>query len=66
MENTKKLIYLDNAATTQVDEQVFEAMKPYFCELYANPSSVYSFAGKASKAVEEAREQIASLLHAKA
>lgn len=62
----KRLIYLDNAATTQVDEEVFEAMKPYFCELYANPSSVYSFAGKAAKAVEEAREQIAHLIHAKA
>ena len=65
MEHTKKLIYLDNAATTQVDEEVFEAMKPYFCELYANPSSIYSFAGQASKAVEEAREQIAHLIHAK-
>ena len=65
MENTKKLIYLDNAATTQVDEEVFEAMKPYFCELYANPSSVYSFAGQAARAVENAREQIAHLINAK-
>ena len=66
MEDTKKLIYLDNAATTQVDSEVFEAMKPYFCELYANPSSVYSFAGKAAKAVEDARAQIAHLINAKA
>ncbi|MCI7100030.1 MAG: cysteine desulfurase NifS [Lachnospiraceae bacterium] len=66
MEDTKKLIYLDNAATTQVDSEVFEAMKPYFCGLYANPSSVYSFAGKAAKAVEDAREQIAHLINAKA
>lgn len=65
MEADKKLIYLDNAATTQVDEAVFEAMKPYFCEIYANPSSIYSFAGKAAEAVETAREQIAELIHAK-
>lgn len=65
MEADKKLIYLDNAATTQVDEAVFEAMKPYFCELYANPSSIYSFAGKAAEAVETARAQIAELIHAK-
>ncbi len=64
MEGTKKLIYLDNAATTMVHEEVFESMKPYFCEFYANPSSIYSFAGKAAKAVEEARTQIANLIHA--
>lgn len=66
MTNAKKLIYLDNAATTQVDEEVFETMKPYFCELYANPSSIYSFAGQSSKAVEDAREKIAHLINAKA
>lgn len=59
------LIYLDNAATTAVRPEVFEAMKPYFMENYANPSSVYSFAGKAKKAVDDAREQIAEILHAK-
>lgn len=66
MGSTKKIIYLDNAATTQVDEEVFEAMKPYFCEFYANPSSIYSFAGQAAKAVEDAREKVAHLIHAKA
>ncbi|MDY3908812.1 MAG: cysteine desulfurase NifS [Eubacterium sp.] len=60
-----ELIYLDNAATTAVKPEVFEAMKPYFMENYSNPSSVYSFAGKAKKAVEDAREQIASVLNAK-
>lgn len=59
-----ELIYLDNAATTAVIPEVFEAMKPYFMENYSNPSSVYSFAGKAKKAVEDAREQIASLIDA--
>lgn len=59
------LIYLDNAATTVVKPEVFEAMKPYFMENYANPSSVYSFAGKAKKAVDDAREQLAEILNAK-
>lgn len=58
------MIYLDNAATTKVSEEVFEAMKPYFCEQYANPSAIYSFAGKAMKAVEESRKSIADLIGA--
>lgn len=61
-----KLIYLDNAATTPVKPQVFEAMKPYFEELYGNPSSIYTFAGKSKKAIEEAREIIAGFIGAKA
>lgn len=60
-----KLIYLDNAATTVVKPEVVEAMKPYFDELYGNAASVYRFAGKASKAVSEARSIIASYLGAK-
>lgn len=59
-----EMIYLDNAATTAVTPEVFEAMKPYFMENYSNPSSVYSFAGKAKKAVEDAREEIAKALNA--
>ncbi len=62
----KELIYLDNAATTKMAPEVFEAMKPYFLENYSNPSSVYSFAQKSKSAVEEAREQIAGMLGAKA
>ena len=58
-------IYLDNAATTQMHPEVFEAMKPYFTECYANPSSVYSFAGEASKAVSRAREALAKVVGAK-
>ena len=60
-----KLIYLDNAATTAVHPEVFESMKPYFTEFYGNPSSIYGFAAKSRKAVETARHQVASLLHAK-
>lgn len=61
-----QLIYLDNAATTSVKPEVFEAMKPYFLENYSNPSSVYSFAGKAKKVMEDARESIATSLGATA
>lgn len=60
-----KLIYLDNNATTAVDEKVLEAMIPYLKDDYANPSSIYSFAGKAKKAVEEARGQVRDFLNAK-
>ncbi len=61
-----RLIYLDNAATTKVYPEVFEAMKPYFTECYGNPSSVYGFASKSKKAVEDARETVAKFLGAKA
>lgn len=59
------MIYLDNAATTKIDHEVYEAMKPYFEEQYGNPSSIYSFAGKSKKALDEARETVASFLGAK-
>ena len=59
------LIYLDNAATTQVHPQVLEAMLPFFTEEYGNPSAFYRFSQNAKKAVEEAREQIAKLIGAK-
>lgn len=58
------MIYLDNAATTKVSEEVFDAMKLYFCEQYANPSAIYSFAGEGMKAVDEARRAIADLIGA--
>lgn len=53
-----KLVYLDNNATTKVDEKVLEAMLPYFSQYYGNPSSIYEFGGKNSNAIKEAREQI--------
>ena len=45
----KKLIYLDNAATTKTSEEVVAAMLPYFTEYYGNPSSVYEFASESKK-----------------
>jgi len=62
--NMKKLIYLDNAATTKTSEEVVAAMLPYFTEYYGNPSSVYEFAGESKKAVSNARRTIAETLGA--
>ena len=61
----KKVIYLDNAATTKVAPEVVEAMLPYFTENYGNPSSVYSFAAKNKEAITRQREVIADALGAK-
>lgn len=58
-------IYLDNAATTKVSEEVLQEMLPYFRETYANPSAVYGSAGEAKRAVKAAREQSAALIGAK-
>lgn len=62
----KHRIYLDNAATTKMEHEVFEAMKPYFDEEYANPSSSHRFAGTVRAKVDEARESIADFIGAKA
>jgi cysteine desulfurase len=55
-------IYFDNNATTKVAEEVLEEMKPLFCELYGNPSSMHTFGGQIGRRVRQAREQVASLL----
>ncbi len=59
-----KEIYLDNNATTRVDDAVFEEMRPYFCELYGNPSSMHFFGGQVQQKVNEARDRVAGLLGA--
>lgn len=66
MSDTDKIIYLDNAATTQVYPEVLEAMTPFFTEYYGNPSSIYTFAGKASEAVNKARGILAQGINARA
>lgn len=58
------LIYADNAATTQMDTDAFEAMKPYLLQEYGNVSQPYSFARQPKKAIQEARETIASCIGA--
>lgn len=59
-----ELIYLDNAATTAVRPEVVKAMLPFFTENFGNPSSVYDFAAKNKKAVNDSRQIIADALHA--
>ena len=58
-------IYLDNAATTRMKEEVLQEMLPFFRETYANPSAIYGFAGEAKRAVRLARERAAALIGAK-
>ncbi|MGF1480529.1 MAG: cysteine desulfurase NifS [Cyanophyceae cyanobacterium] len=57
-------IYLDNNATTKIDEEVLAAMLPYLSTYYGNPSSMHTFGGQLGRAVREARAQVASLLGA--
>jgi len=57
-------IYLDNAATTRLDEEVIEAMLPYMREHFGNPSSIHSYGRITRAAIEKARKTIANLLHA--
>ncbi|MDD2319585.1 MAG: cysteine desulfurase NifS [Geobacteraceae bacterium] len=59
-----KEIYFDNNATTKVDEAVFEEIRPYFCELYGNPSSMHFFGGQVQRKIDEARNRTAALLGA--
>ena len=56
-------IYLDNSATTKLDEEVLKAMLPYLTENYGNPSSIYKIGRENRKAVEEAREKVAKILN---
>ena len=57
-------IYMDDAATTKVDERVKESMDEYFSEKYGNPSSLHKMGREASKAIKRARERTASLIGA--
>ena len=59
------MIYFDNAATTAVDDDVFQEMLPYLKEQYGNPSSLYSLGRNAKKAIEQARNRCAKALNCK-
>lgn len=58
------MIYLDNAATTKVDPDVFTAMLPYLTDHYGNPSTMYALGREAKAAVEKARCQVAQFINA--
>jgi len=62
MADKPRTIYLDNNATTRVADEVLEAIRPYFCDLYGNPSSMHAFGGQIAQEVRQAREQVADLL----
>ena len=57
-------IYFDNAATTPLDPEVFEVMKPFFTEKFGNPSSIYSYGRETRMAIENARKSVAKILNA--
>ncbi|MHC4394513.1 MAG: cysteine desulfurase NifS [Planctomycetota bacterium] len=57
-----KTVYFDNNATTKVAEEVLEAMKPFFCQLYGNPSSMHTFGGQIGIKIRQARQHVAALL----
>jgi len=57
-----KTIYFDNNATTKMAEEVLQEMKPFFCQLYGNPSSMHTFGGQVGRRIRHAREQVAALL----
>ena len=59
-----RLIYLDNNATTKVDEKVLDEMLPYFSENYANPGGMYDFAGKVGRKIADAREAVKEFMGA--
>lgn len=58
-------IYLDNAATTRLDERVLEKMLPFFCENFGNPSAGYRRARLAESALDKARARVAGLINAR-
>ncbi len=64
LSNAKKMIYADHAATTALDPDAFETMKPFLLSEYGNASQPYSFSRKSKIALKKAREQIASCIHA--
>lgn len=58
-------IYLDNSATTRIDDRVLEEMLPYLKSNYGNASSLYSLGRESKKAIEDARDKVAKILNCK-
>lgn len=62
-DDAKRTIYLDHAATTAVDPRVVEAMLPFWTEHYGNASSIYALGREANRAMDNARQAVADILH---
>ena len=62
MSTTLKLVYMDHAGTTALDPRVLEVMQPYFSERFGNPSSMHTIGQEARRALDDARERVASIL----
>ncbi len=62
----RNLIYLDNAATTKINQVVYQEMQPYLLDCYGNPSSPYTLATKSKKALKDSRAVIADFIGSKA
>jgi len=60
-----KRIYMDYAATTPTHPDVVKAMKPYFADMFGNPSSIHSFGRESKEAIEQARDKVANLVGAR-
>ena len=58
------MIYMDNSATSPVNNEVLEEMKPFFKKDFGNPSTLYSLGQESKKALELARERVANLINA--
>lgn len=59
----EKIVYFDNNATSRVAPEVADVMRPFFGELYGNPSSMHAFGGQVAKFVTRAREEVAAFLN---
>jgi len=66
MVKTNQIIYMDHAGTTSMEPMVLEAMLPYFSQRFGNASSIHSVGQEARKALDDAREAIASILGCRA
>ncbi|MDZ7698273.1 MAG: aminotransferase class V-fold PLP-dependent enzyme [Deltaproteobacteria bacterium] len=64
-DNINDIIYLDHNATTPVDPEVKESMRPFLAEAYGNPSSGYPLGVRAKKMLESARAEVADFIHCK-
>lgn len=63
--DAERIVYLDHIASTPVAEEVLQEMLPYFREKFGNPTSLHSFGQETKKAINKAREEVASLINAK-